>query len=180
MVSNRSIDNRFVGMTFSAVPLPGPGREASRARAHKILSCGRQRTLPIVNEQSDVYRVTFHCDRCAQRWGRGPILAVAEREPWMVKGHWRFQVARRTPRKVTPERVKLGSIPSYSGGAIPDQPKHIAPRPGRFQLVPLSAFHASAAQLICQRCKARPRIAVAKLTDLAEQAMAAGRHDAYA
>jgi hypothetical protein len=131
-------------------------------------------------EQRDQYRVTFHCDLCAQRWGRGPVLAVAEREPWMVEGHWRFQVARRTPRKVTPERARIGSIPSYSGGAIPDYPTRIAPKVGRFQLVPLSVFHTSAARLICQRCKARPRVAVEKLIELAEQAMAAGRHDAYA
>ena len=168
-----------MGMTFSAVPLPGPGREASRARAHKILSCGRQRTLPVVSEQSDAYRVTFYCDRCAQRWGRGPVLAVADREPWMVEGHWRFHIARRTPRRLSPERVRMGSMKSYSGGAVPDQPRRFAPKVGRFQLVPLSAFHASAAGLICPKCKARPRVAIEKLVELAEQAMAAGRHDAY-
>ena len=68
---------------------------------------------------------------------------------------------------------------SYSGGAVPDHPKHIAPKPGRFQLVPLD-FGVSAAEFICQRCKARPRVAIKKLVELAEQAMAAGRHDAYA
>jgi hypothetical protein len=39
---------------------------------------------------------------------------------------------------------------------------------------------ASAVQLICPKCSARPRLSRAKLDELAEQAMAAGRHDAYA
>ena len=131
-------------------------------------------------EQSHLYRVTFYCDPCAQRWGRGPVLAVAEREPWMAEGHWRFEVARRTPRKVSPERARIGALTSYSGGAVPDQPKRFVGKPGRFQLIPLSAFDTSAAGLICRKCPARPRVALAKLIELAEQAMAAGRHDAYA
>jgi hypothetical protein len=98
----------------------------------------------------------------------------------MVDGHWRLRVTRRTSRKISPERVRAGSIRSYSGGAVPDRPRHIAPKPGRFQLVPVYAFETSAAQLICPKCKARPRVAVEKLGQLADQAMAAGRHDAYA
>jgi hypothetical protein len=133
-----------------------------------------------VSEQSDAYRVTFYCDRCAQRWGRGPILAVADHEPWMVEGHWRLQVTRRRSRPISPERVRIGSIRSYSGGAVPDRPRHIAPKPGRFQLVPLSASETSAAQLRCPKCPARPRVALEDMIELADQAMAAGRHDAYA
>jgi hypothetical protein len=38
----------------------------------------------------------------------------------------------------------------------------------------------TAALLICRKCKARPRIARAKLQELAGEAMAADRHDAYA
>jgi hypothetical protein len=37
-----------------------------------------------------------------------------------------------------------------------------------------------AAQLICYRCPARPRLSRAKLVELAEQAEARGRRDAYA
>jgi hypothetical protein len=70
-------------------------------------------------------------------------------------------------------------VKSYSGGAVPDQPKRAEVKRGRFALVRVSAFDASAAQLICQKCKARPRVAVAKLIELAEQAMAGGRHDGY-
>jgi hypothetical protein len=97
----------------------------------------------------------------------------------MVEGSWRLRVARRTSRPISPERVQAGSIRSYSGGAVPDRPRHIAPKPGRFQLVPLHAFETSAAQLVCPKCKARPRVAVAKLVELADRALAAGRHDAY-
>ena len=156
-------------MASQAVPLPGPGREASRARAHKILSFGRQRTLPVVPEQRDQYRVTVYCDQCAQRWGRGPILAVVEKEPWMVDGHWRLAISRQVPVAT-----------SYSGGVIPDRPKRFAIQRRRLQLVPVSVLSASAARLQCPKCAARPRVAVAKLMELAEQAMAAGRHDAYA
>jgi hypothetical protein len=95
----------------------------------------------------------------------------------MVDGHWRFEIARRLPRRLPPD---LNVFKSYSGGAVPDQPKHGVVKRGRFALVKLFPFEASAAQLICQKCKARPRVAVAKLVELAEQAMAAGRHDAYA
>jgi hypothetical protein len=133
-----------------------------------------------VLEQRNRYRVTVYCDCCAQRWGRGPVLAVADRLPGMVEGHWKLQIARRASRKLSPERVRAGSMKSYSGGAVPDQPQHFAPKPGRFQLVPLRALDASAAQLICSKCPARPRVTLAKLIDLAEQTMAAGRHDAYA
>jgi hypothetical protein len=166
-------------MASSAVPLPEPGREASRARAHKILSCGRYCTLAVVSEQPNRYSVTFYCDRCAQRWGYAPVLAVANREPWMVEGHWWLQVARRLPRRLPPELLPF-PVKSHSGGAVPDQPKRAVVKRGRFALVRLSALEASAAQLICQKCKARPRVAVTKLIELAEQAMAASRHDAYA
>jgi hypothetical protein len=162
-------------MPSQAVPLPRLGEGGDRARAHNILDCARQRTLPVVREQTDAYRVIFYCDRCAQRWGRGPVLAVAEREPWMVEGHWWLRVARRLPRRVeAPLPAK-----SYSGGAVPDQPKRFVVERGRIGFVQLSV-QATAALLICQKCKARPRVAIAKVIELAEQAMAAGRHDAYA
>jgi hypothetical protein len=69
---------------------------------------------------------------------------------------------------------------SHSGGAVPDHRNRFFPKPGRFQLVPLDNPAVSAVQLICAKCSARPRVARAKLAELAEQAMAAGRHDAYA
>jgi hypothetical protein len=34
-------------------------------------------------------------------------------------------------------------------------------------------------QLICPKCSARPRLSRAKLVELAEQAMATSRYDAY-
>jgi hypothetical protein len=87
------------------------------------------------------------------------------------------EVARRSRRPISPGAEP---IRSYSGGAVPDQPNRFFPTPGRFQLVPLNVLHVSAVQLICPKCTARPRVAVAKLAELAEQAMAADRHDAYA
>lgn len=147
-------------------------------------------------EQRDFYRfyrVIIHCDRCAQRRGRGPVLAVADRtlrcpilalaarqprcpEGWRI---WRLRVARRLARRLPPHWQPVAT--SYSGGAVPDQPKRVALERGRrLVLVPLHPLEASAAQLICRDCKARPRVSQAKLIELAEQAEAASRHDAYA
>ena len=130
--------------------------------------------------QSDVYRVTFYCDQCARRWGRGPVLAVTQGGPNWPEGQWWVQVARRMRRPISPERARAESVKSYSGGAVPDRPNRFRPSPGRFQLVPLNNPDASAVQLICSKCSARPRLSREKLAELAEQAMAAGRHDAYA
>ena len=131
-------------------------------------------------KQTNQYRVTFYCDQCAQRWGRGPVLAVADRGSDWPEGQWWVQVARRIRQPISPERARAESVKSYSGGAVPDRPKRFLPTPGRFQLVPLTNPEVSAARLICRKCSARPRVALAKLIELAEQAMAAGRHDAYA
>jgi hypothetical protein len=96
----------------------------------------------------------------------------------MVEGHWRLRVARRLPRRLPPDLLPF-PVKSYSGGAVPDRPARAVVRSGRYVFVQVRALDVSAAQLICQKCKARPRVALAKLIELAEQAMAAGRHDAY-
>ena len=97
----------------------------------------------------------------------------------MVEGHWRFRIARRLPTRRLSDEAPFW-VKSHSGGAVPDRPNRGVVKRGRFALVPLSAFEASAAQLVCHRCKARPRVAVTKLVELAEQAMNTGRRDAYA
>lgn len=67
-----------------------------------------------------------------------------------------------------------------SAGGAPHGPRRRMGRvvqPGhRFILVPLTA---PAAALDCPNCPARPRLSRAKLVELAQQALAAGRHDAY-
>jgi hypothetical protein len=130
-----------------------------------------------VSEQSGRYRVTFYCDQCARSSGYRRVLAVAEREPDWPEGYWYLRIARRLPRRLSPERVP--SLKSHSGGAVPNLPQRFIVKPGRFQLVQLHA-EATTARLICRGCTARPRVARAKLEELAEHAMAAGRHDAYA
>jgi hypothetical protein len=170
-----------MGTTLPAVPLPRLGRWGGRQPG----PCPQDIELrplpytPVVSEQSDAYRVTFYCDCCAQRWGRGPVLAIADRGSDWPEGCWWLQVARRRSRPISPEQARAESVRSYSGGAVPDRPNRFKPKPGRFQLVPLNTFGISAAGLVCPKCKARPRVAVAKLVELAEQAMAASRHDAY-
>jgi hypothetical protein len=107
------------------------------------------------------------------------MLAVANRESDWPEGQWWVQVARRSRRPISPERARAEPVRSYSGGAVPDRPNRFFPTPGRFQLVPLNNPDASAVQLICPKCSARPRVARAKLVELADQTEAAGRHDAY-
>jgi hypothetical protein len=73
-----------------------------------------------------------------------------------------------------------GRLTVISAGGAPHGPRErTGPvvQPGhRFVLVPLTA---PAAALDCPNCRARPRLARAKLVALAEQALAAGRRDAY-
>jgi hypothetical protein len=103
-------------------------------------------------------------------------LAVAEREPDWPDGYWYLQIARRLPRRLSPERHP--SLRSHSGGAVLDRPGRFLVKPGRFQLVQLDA-DATAARLICRACPARPRVSRRKLEELAGQARSAGRHDTY-
>jgi hypothetical protein len=110
------------------------------------------------------------------------LLAVAERgpHPWChpdLWHLWRFSVARRAGRAPTEPGV---AVATSRGGGIPHgDRKRVAMQVGRrLALVPLS-LDDSAAQLICRHCKARPRVSRAKLVELAEQAVAAGRRDAY-
>jgi hypothetical protein len=71
-------------------------------------------------------------------------------------------------------------VRSHSGGAVPDNPRRVAVERGRrLVLTEVHPLEVSAAQLICRDCTARPRVALAKLMELADQAEAAGRHDAY-
>ncbi|HEV8425709.1 MAG TPA: hypothetical protein VGS14_11040 [Actinomycetes bacterium] len=146
-------------------------------------------SLWIMAEQPLPHDVVFYCDQCARRHGSRRLLAAADRysEPgpgtaWPSDG-WRLWLGRRSGRK-----VRLTSVTgptALSGGGHPDKRRpreRVGPvlRPGglRFLWVPLDMW-APAAQLICYKCSARPRVARAKLVELAEQAMAAGRHDAY-
>lgn len=124
----------------------------------------------------------FYCDRCARRDGRKRILAVAERgpHPWCPPDLWNlwgFSVVRRAGR--APSEPGVAVATSYSGGVPHGEPKRVAMRVGRrLALVPLNLFE-PAAQLVCRHCKARPRVARAQLVELADQAEAAGRRDAY-
>jgi hypothetical protein len=132
-----------------------------------------------VREQPNQYRVTFYCDRCARRDGRNRIVAVADRgvDP-QHPDFWWMSVARRAGRAPTKPSSAVGT--SRSGGLPHGESKRVKMQVGRrLVLVPLHPLD-SAAQLICRHCKARPRIAQAKLIQLADQAMAIGRHDAYA
>jgi hypothetical protein len=142
-----------------------------------------------VSEQREPHDVVIYCDRCASRYGSRRLLAAADRYPGPGPGTaypsdgWRFWLGRRAGRKV---RITDGGYMPLmrSAGGVPHGPRErVGPvlQPGghRFGLVPLDMW-TPAAQLICHKCPARPRVARAKLVELAERAVAAGRRDAYA
>jgi transposase InsO family protein len=142
-------------------------------------------TLGRVSKQRDRFQIAFRCDRCARRHGRAQILATANRDAtpnaWGIRppDGWRLWYARRLPK-----RVRLAETPQsltvVSAGGAPHGPRKrmgLVVQPGhRLILVPLTA---PAAALDCPDCPARPRLSRAKLVELAEQTLAAGRRDVY-
>jgi hypothetical protein len=128
-----------------------------------------------MTEQSEPYVVSFYCDPCARRSGRRRLLGGAEQNP-AIYGGWAIWVTRRVGHVPRPREDPVGN-----DGGVPhgDFPEPAARAPGKrlvmIQIHPLTP----AAQLICRRCPARPREARTALVELAEQAVAAGRCDAY-
>jgi hypothetical protein len=107
--------------------------------------------------------IAIRCDVCHRRYGRAPVLAMVDGDG---RGDRDVTVARRRSRRI---------------GVVRAGDRVGAPRvPGaRLDLEPLTA---SWAQLVCptRNCTHKPREARAKLVELAEQARAANRPDAYA
>jgi hypothetical protein len=63
---------------------------------------------------------------------------------------------------------------------VPDHRTRVILEGGRFVWVPLHPVVSPAARLICNHCPAKPRVARAKLVELAKQAEIRDRRDAYA
>jgi hypothetical protein len=108
------------------------------------------------------------------------MLACANRSP-ATYGGWDILVSRRVGRP------RPGDKPVGNDGGVPhgDFPMPVLSAEGkRAVFVAISPLE-SAAQLVCRRKvpegerQHRPRVARAKLVELAEQAEAAGRRDAY-
>jgi hypothetical protein len=161
-------------MVLPAVPLPGTGREASLGHrisrspgtsTHKILSCGQKRTLAVVSGQGVHRGVAIRCDVCHRRYGRAPVLAMLAMVDGGGLGGWDVTVARRMSRRI-------GLVRAGDRAGVPRIPGV------RLDLEPLTA---SWAQLECRtrNCTHKPRVARAKLVDLARAALAAGGSDAY-
>lgn len=124
-------------------------------------------------EQRERVEIAVYCDRCRHWYGDEQLLARVDRVPG--EG-WQVWVARRA------DRAPFATVVAPTVGAPPGpllsfgQYIEVGDR-HRLVLLPLRG---SAAQLACRRCPRRPREARAKLVKLAEQAIAAGRRDAYA
>jgi hypothetical protein len=138
-----------------------------------------------VSEQRDPFQVLFRCDCCARRSGRAQILATANRDGspnewgWRPPDGWRLWYARRLQRPLRLAETTQ-HLTVWATGGTPHGPRERMGRvvqPGhRFILVPLTK---PSVALNCPTCLARPRLARAKLVELAEQTLAAGRRDAY-
>jgi hypothetical protein len=134
-----------------------------------------------VPKQPEPYVVAFYCDPCARRSGRRRMLAVANRNP-ATYGGWDISATRRVGHVPSPKQKPVGN-----DGGVPhgDSPGAVATAPGkRLVLVSVPVLE-PAAQLVCRRKvpegerQHRPRVARAKLVELADKAEAVGRHDAY-
>jgi hypothetical protein len=140
-------------------------------------SVGTWRDLGVLDageqfEGEDV--VVFRCDRCARRFGRAPVLAKAARNSGEGWGLW---LARRTGRHPHSGMALPWGGPPNANGKLFYLSHGSKPGESRLLWIP---FTESAAQLACRRrCGARPRVARTMLIKMAEQAIAAGRHDAY-
>jgi hypothetical protein len=100
-----------------------------------------------------VPEVFMRCDSCARDLGKAaPVLAACGHHP----SGWSVAVLRRLPRRRT-----LDAQPPYR------------------RVVSRMALDGRGIELHCRRCHRRPRVGRRELYALAEQALAAGRSDAY-
>jgi hypothetical protein len=129
-----------------------------------------------VTEQTEPYTVVIRCDWCWRRHGHAPALAIAENRPgrgWSVWG------AHRGGRRGLPVVIREGGAPHGQLRYIAEPPAGSGGhRSKRLVVYPITA---AAAQLVCsgRGCNHKPREAVRRLADLAEQAAATGRADIY-
>jgi len=133
-----------------------------------------------VSEQGEPYVVGFYCDPCARRSGRRRLLASAHSNP-ATYGGWDILVGRRVGRP------RPGDKPVGNDGGVPHGhfPIPVLSADGKRSVFVAISPLESAVQLKCRRKVPkgerphRPRVARTKLVELAEQAKAAGRRDAY-
>jgi hypothetical protein len=111
--------------------------------------------------------VTVRCDPCARDLGpAAPALALCSRngDGWYFMALERLNVRRQTPEQTGEQHTRqvsnLNRPPSRVYGYV-QRPR------------------TRGADFICRRCGHRPRISRQALCELAEQAVAARRHDAY-
>jgi hypothetical protein len=102
--------------------------------------------------------VTLRCDRCARDLGtKAPALAICNRTEG---GWWQVIAVQRMSRDMRDQPPVAGYQPFTGRGHGLD-------------------LRAPGQALACRRCKARPRVSRRNLVELVEEALAAGRRDAY-
>jgi hypothetical protein len=118
-----------------------------------------------VAKQTELFDVVFRCDPCDRRHGHAPVLAAADEG---AAGGWSFWVADRGG--IRGRAVAVREAPDALARLYGTEPST------RLGFLPLTA---AAAHLACRRCPHRPRLATARLIELAEQAVADGRQEVF-
>jgi hypothetical protein len=107
------------------------------------------------------------CDPCARDLGpAAPALALCSRngDGWYFMALERLRVRRQTPEQAGEQHTRQVSNSN---------------RPPSRVYGYVQRYRTRGADFICRRCGHRPRISRRALYELAEQATAARRHDAY-
>jgi hypothetical protein len=111
--------------------------------------------------------VIVRCDPCARDLGRAaPALARCVR----LAGHWTLMAL---------ERHGLRRLDLQQQASRHERQLSNISRPTSRTDSFLALRGTRGVDLVCRRCSHRPRVSRRKLYELAEQALAAGRHDAY-
>ena len=127
----------------------------------------------------DPVTVEFRCDRCLRRRGRPPLLAEVSRS---ADGTWEVSVAIRGGRRIDLPLAyhdpRRGEVELIDAPSNPIEPRVVLVPVGSSPSPNVFASRKSV-QLDCRRCSNRPRLAGWELLELASQAVAGGRRDAY-
>jgi hypothetical protein len=130
-----------------------------------------------MSKQGDLMRVAIRCDVCLRGCGRPPALAEAVRD---ASGGWQVQVLVRAGRQdLNYRRVQIAAPHGRRILAEESGKRIIAVLVGERKRRVLVSH--KGVQLDCSHshCRHAPRESVHTLLVLAEQAVAAGRRDAY-
>jgi hypothetical protein len=126
--------------------------------------------------------VTVRCEPCARDLGRSAPALVSCVRPG--NGRWTIIGLFRGGRRQRDIKVDFSKDPRFRGTRDALQRRLGADYPGApdrtaSRIDAIRHRKGSGVELTCRRCSHRPRVSRRRLYELAEQALAAGRRDAY-